>query len=80
MFKLTYRFPVSVAFLFLFTLFILSPLLLKEFFFFFFPEEVYQHLVSASNPIVGASLPSEGMACLVTRLTGDVTALPLSFV
>lgn len=79
MFKLTYRFPVSVAFLFLFTLFILSPLLLKEFFF-FFPEEVYQHLVSASNPIVGASLPSEGMACLVTRLTGDVTALPLSFV
>lgn len=77
MFKLTYRFPVSVAFLFLFTLFILSPLLLKEF---FFPEEVYQHLVSASNPIVGASLPSEGMACLVTRLTGDVTALPLSFV
>lgn len=80
MFKLTYRFPVSVAFLFLFTLFILSPLLLKEFFFFFFPEEVYQHLVSASNPIVGASLPSEGMAGLVTRLTGDVTALPLSFV
>ena len=80
MFKPTYRFPVSVAFLFLFTLFILSPLLLKEFFFFFFPEEVYQHLVSASNPIVGASLPSEGMACLVTRLTGDVTALPLSFV
>lgn len=34
MFKLTYHFPVSIAFLFLFTLFIPSPLLLKEFFFF----------------------------------------------
>lgn len=80
MFKLTYHFPVSIAILFLFTLFIPSPLLLKEFFFFFFAEEAYQHLVSASILIVGSSLPPEGMACLVTQLTGYVSALPLSFV
>lgn len=79
MFKLTYHFPVSIAILFLFALFIPSPLLLKEIFF-SPPEEVYQHLVSASILIVGACLPPEGMACLVTQLTGYVSALPLSFV